>query len=165
MPRGARWALFVGAALAAMAGSGARAEVREINLDGCSAGCGPAAAADDAPASVTLSRTGGRTGDPNNPGPAIVLHRRAVPTALVNGLPSPLASSGAQPPGARGASPYDFFADVIEVSLPAEARAEFAAASLFLFAPSLIGRFTLIDVLSTGNAFFGNILPPSGPAM
>lgn len=158
MRRGARSTLIVGAALAATAlGSGARAEVLTINLDRCSAGCfaptidGPSAAKDDTAAKTTLSRSGGgRTNKPNDP--ALVFDRRAAPTALVSGLPSPLASADAAP---RGISPYDYFEDVIDLPLPAGARADFAAASLFLFAPSLLGRLTFTDVLSDGAALFG----------
>src|SRR5271168_3694257 len=64
--RGARWALGVGAALIALAAvGGARADVRSIDLDECSANCTPsatddAAAAEDEPADdVTLSLFGG----------------------------------------------------------------------------------------------------------
>jgi hypothetical protein len=157
--RGARSTFVVSAALAAIAlGSGARADVRTINLDpSCSGSCFPPAiddpsAAEGKAAKVTLSRSGGaRTNNPNDP--ALVFDPRAAPTALVSGLPSPLASAGAQAP--HGVSPYDYFEDVIDIPLPVEARAEFTAASLFLFAPSLIGRLTLTDVLSAGNALFG----------
>jgi len=72
-------------------------------------------------------------------------------------LPSPLASADAAP---GEISAYDYFEDVIDIPLPAEARADFAAASLFLFAPSLLGRLTLTDVLSAGNALFGRYSPP-----
>ena len=158
MGRGARWALLVGVALIAIAARGdARAEVRPINLDGCSGSCftptadDPAAAEDD----VTLSLFGG--GDADDPGADLILDPKATPTVLVGGLPSPLASADVDNPGAGGPSPYDFFEDVI--SLPAEARAGFAKAALFLFTPSLIGRLTVIDVLATSNALF-NRRPP-----
>jgi hypothetical protein len=164
-----RWALVSGATLAAMAaGGGAGADVRTINLDGCAASCTPpaidepAAAENSGAGAVTLSRSGGRTDEAKDLSPALIFERRAMPTVLVSGLPSPLASTGASP---RGASPYDFFEDVIDVPLPVEARAEFAAASLFLFAPSLIGQLTLTDILSAGNAFFGKNGPPPRPAM
>jgi hypothetical protein len=156
--RAARWAFVVHAASAAIAaGSGARAEVLTIDLDRCPAGCvaaaidDPSAAKNDAAAKTTLSRSGGQTGHPNDPSPALVFDRKTTPAVLARGLPSPLASADG---ASDGISPYDYFEDVIDIPLPAEARAEFAAASLFLFAPSLLGRLTLTDVLSAGNALF-----------
>ena len=167
MRRGARSTLVVGAALAAMAvGSAARADVHTINLDACSGSCfapptdDPSAAKSDAAAKITLSRSGGKTGHPNDPSPALVFDRRTTPTVLANGLPSPLASADAAP---GGISAYDYFEDVIDIPLPAEARADFAAASLFLFAPSLLGRLTLTDVLSAGNALFGRYAASAAP--
>jgi hypothetical protein len=81
-----RWALVVGVAVVAMAaGSGARADVRPINLDGCPGSCVPVAigeqvvAEDDAAASITLSRFGGDADDPNS---ALIFDRKAVPAAL-----------------------------------------------------------------------------------
>ena len=146
-----RWALVVGVAVVAMAaGSGARADVRPINLDGCPRSCVPVAigeqavAEDDAAASITLSRFGGDADDPNS---ALIFDRKAVPAALADGLPSALASASAEAPGARGVSPYDFFADVIDV--PHSADAPF-----FLFTPSLASQ-----LMWASNAFFG---PPSG---
>ena len=123
----ARWALVVGVAVVAIAaGSGARADVRPINLDGCPGSCVPVAigeqavAEDDAAASITLSRFGGDADDPNS---ALIFDRKAMPAALADGLPSALASASAEAPGARGVSPYDFFADVIDVPHSADARA------------------------------------------
>src|SRR5580692_7537389 len=143
-----RWALVVGVAVVAMAaGSGARADVRPINLDGCSGSCVPAAigeqavAEDDAAASITLSRLG--ADDPNS---ALIFDRNAVPAALADGLPSALASASAEAPGARGVSPYDFFADVIDVPHSADA-------SFFLFTPALTSQ--LSDVLWASHDFFG----------
>ena len=154
MGRGVRWALVVGVAVVAMAaGSGARADVRPINLDGCSGSCVPVAigeqavAEDDAAASITLSRFGGDADDPNS---ALIFDRKAVPAALADGLPSALASASAEAPGARGVSPYDFFADVIDV--PHSADAPF-----FLFTPALTSQ--LSDFLWASYDFFG---PPSG---
>jgi len=160
--RGVRWALGVGAAVVAMAaGSGARADVRPINLDGCPGSCVPVAigeqavAEDDAAASITLSRFGGDADDPNS---ALIFDRKAMPAALADGLPSaPLASASAEAPGARGVSPYDFFADVIDVPQSADARA-FTAVSFFLFTPSLTSQLMLSNVLWASNDFFG---PPS----
>jgi hypothetical protein len=152
--RGALWALGVGATLIAMAAvGGARADVRPINLDGCPGSCVPvaigeqAAAEDDAEASITLSRFGGDADDPNS---ALIFDRKAVPAALADGLPSALASASAEAPGARGVSPYDFFADVIDV--PHSADAPF-----FLFTPTVTSQ--LSDVLWASHDLFG---PPSG---
>jgi hypothetical protein len=163
--RGARWALGVGLALAAMAASAASADVRCINLDECSGSCiapaidDPAAAEDESASDITLSLFGGGgTDDSNDARPALTLDWRAMPTVLVSGLPSPMASAGAQAPDDRGVSPYDFFADVIDVPHSADARA-FAAVSFFFFTPSLTGRRTLTDVLWASQAFFA---PPSG---
>jgi hypothetical protein len=145
-----RWALVVGVAVVAMAaGSGARADVRPINLDGCSGSCVPVAigeqavAEDDAAASITLSRFGGDADDPNS---ALIFDRKAVPAALADGLPSALASASGEAPGARGVSPYDFFADVIDVPHSADA-------SFFLFTPALTSQ--LSDVLWASHDFFG----------
>jgi hypothetical protein len=150
----ARGALLVGATLMAIAaGTGARAEVRPIPLDACSGRCySPAIndpSAETDPADVTLF--GGGPDGADDPGFDLILDPQALPTVLVSGLPSPIASADVEDPGARGPSPYDFFEDVI--SLPPAARAGFATASLFLFAPSLIGRLTVTDVLSASNAF------------
>ena len=151
-----RWALVVGVAVVAMAaGGGARADVRPINLDGCSGSCVPVAigeqavAEDDAAASITLSRFGGDADDPNS---ALIFDRKAVPAALADGLPSALASASAEAPGARGVSPYDFFADVIDVPHSADARA-FTSVSFFHFTPSLTSQ--LSEVLWASNDFFG----------
>jgi hypothetical protein len=153
-------ALGVGVTMVALAaGSGARADVRPINLDGCSGSCVPAVigeqavAEDDAAASITLSRFGGDTDDPNS---ALIFDRKAVPAALADGLPSALASASAEAPEARGVSPYDFFADVIDARHSADARA-FTAVPFFLFRPSLTSQ--LSDFLWASNDFFG---PPSG---
>ena len=154
MRRGAWWALGVGTALIATAAvCGARADVRFIDLDGCPGSCVPVAigeqavAEDDAAASITLSRFGGDADDPNS---ALIFDRKAVPAALADGLPSALASASDEAPGARGVSPYDFFADVIDV--PHSAHAPF-----FLFTPSPTSQ--LSDFLWASNDFFG---PPSG---
>jgi hypothetical protein len=152
--RHAQWALGVGAAVVATAAvGGARADVRFIDLDGCPASCvtvaigEQAVAEDDAAASITLSRFGGDADDPNS---ALIFNRKAVPPALADGLPSALASASAEAPGARGVSPYDFFADVIDV--PHSADAPF-----FLFTSALTSQ--LSDFLWASNDFFG---PPSG---
>ena len=160
MRRGVRWVFGVGVAMVAVAaGSGARGDVRPINLDGCPGSCVPVAigeqavAEDDAAASITLSRFGGDADEPNS---ALIFDRKAVPAALADGLPSALASAGAEAPGARGVSPYDFFADVVDVPHSADGRA-FTAVPFFLFTPSLTSQ--LRDFLWASNDFFG---PPSG---
>jgi hypothetical protein len=159
---GPRWTLVIGAMLAAIAASGsARAEVHTINLDRCSGNCfAPAtddsSAAKGAAAKTTLSRSGGKPGQPNDPAPTLMLDRKAMPPPLVSGLPSPLASASVPVPS--GDSPYDYFEDVIDIPLATEARTEFAEASLFFFAPSLLGRLT--EVLSAGAAVSGKYSPP-----
>jgi hypothetical protein len=163
---GARWALVVGMAVAGNAASNAHAEVRTINLDGCSGSCiasardEPAAFERTGAAETTLSHSDGGA---NNAHPALKLDGRVMPSVLLSGLPSPIASAGQQPMEARGVSPYDFFADVIDIPLSPDALTGLSAASLVLFAPSLIGRRTLTDFLSNGAALFTN--PPLHPAM
>jgi hypothetical protein len=161
--RGAPWALGVGLALAAMAASAACADVRSINLDECSGTCiAPAiddpAGEDETAPDITLSLFGGGgTNDANDARPALTLDWKAMPTVLVSGLPSPIASAGGQTPDDLSVSPYAFFADVIDLPHSADARA-FAAVSFFFFTPSLTGRRTLADVLWASQAFFR---PPS----
>jgi hypothetical protein len=155
--RGARWALGIGAALIATAAvCGARAGVSFIDLDGCPGSCVPVAigeqavAEDDAAASITLSRFGGDADDPSS---TLIFDRKAVPAALADGLPSALGPASAEAPGERGVSPYDFFADVIDVPHSADARALTAVS----VTPSLTSK--LRDFLWASNDFFG---PPSG---
>lgn len=155
MRRDARSALRVGVALAAIAVSGARAEVRSINLDDCSVSCvAPTiddlvAAGDDSAAGVTLSLFGGGgADDPSEAHSDLIFDSKVMPTVLVSGLPSPIASVGG-----RGVSPYDFFADVIDVPHSADARA-FAAVSFFFFTPSFAGRRALADVVWASQALF-----------
>ena len=156
--RGAPSALGVGLALAAMAASGACAEVRSINLDECSGTCiasDDPAAEDESASDITLSLFGGgETDDANDARPTLILDGRAMPTVLVSGLPSPIASAGAQAPDDFSASPYAFFADIIDIPLPVDALTGLSAASILLFTPTLIGRLTLTDVLSNSNALF-----------
>jgi hypothetical protein len=167
--RGARWALGVGAALIAMAPvEGARADVRFIDLDECSETCIPsatddAAAAEDASADdITPSLFGGGTDDANNVRPDLIFDPRALPPVLVSGLPSPIASVGAQALDGPGVSPYAFFENIIDIPRSIDPRSGIAAAALFLFAPASIGRLTLTDVLSNSNELF-KPLPPSTP--
>ena len=160
MRRGAQWALGVGAALVAMAAvSGARADVSFIDLDQCSADCVPsatddAAADEDESADVTLSQFGGGgTEDASGVRPDLILDSASLPSVLVSGLPSPIASVGAQALDGPGVSPYAFFENIIDVPHSADAQA-FTAVSL---TASLTSR--LRDFLWASNDFFG---PPSG---
>lgn len=164
MRRGARWALGVGFALAAMMARGAWAEVRSFNLDDCSATCSaPAivsgAAEDESAGGVTLSLFGrGRTAGPSEAPSDLIFDPKAIPAVLVTGLPSPIASAGALESDGPSVSPYDFFADVINVPRSDDARA-FAAVSFAFFTPSLTGRRAFTDVLWASQALFE---PPSG---
>jgi hypothetical protein len=167
--RGARSALVVCLAVAGNAAGDVYADVRTINLDECSGGCvapahgDPAAERDVAAPGTTLSHSGGGTDGAINAHPALKLDGRLMPTVLLGGLPSAVASADRQAQEAQGVSAYDFFADVIDIPLSADALTEISAASLVLFAPSLIGRLTLTDVLSNGAALF--VRPPLHPAM
>jgi hypothetical protein len=168
--RGARWALGVGAALITIATvSSARSDVVAIDLDPCSAICSAAgmedaangeddSAGDDA---VSMSRGGGAEGA--NARPDLVFDPKALPPLLVDGLPSPIAVVGAQTVESPGVSPYAFFKEVVDIPLPMDPRTGLAAASINLFAPSLIGRLTLTDVLSNSNEVFK--MAPLHPAM
>src|SRR5271169_4058675 len=151
---------------------GARADVRFFDLDECSATCLPsatddAAAAEDESGSVTLSQLGGGgTEDASGARPDLILDPAALPSVLVRGLPSPIASVGAQALDGPGISPYAFFEEVIDVPLFVDTESGIAAAALFLFAPSLIGRLTLTDVLSNSSDLFKPPpLLPIHPAM
>jgi hypothetical protein len=168
--RGARWALVFCLVVAGNAAGNVYAGVRTINLDECSGSCvapaahgDPAAERDVAAPGTTLSRSNSGTDGANNARPALKLDGRLMPTVLLGGLPSAVASADRQAQEAHGVSAYDFFADVIDIPLSADALTEISAASLVLFAPSLIGRLTLTDVLSNSAALF--VRPPLGPAM
>jgi hypothetical protein len=171
--RGARRALGVGAALITMAAiSSPRADVVAINLDQCSTSCiagiDDAAADEDVSASddaVSMSRGGGSEGADARPN--LVFDPKILPPILANGLPSPIASLGAQTPDTPGVSPYAFFEEVVDIALPMDPRTGLAAASINLFAPSLIGRVTLTDVLSNSNEMFklGPLHPDLHPEM
>jgi hypothetical protein len=176
VPRGARWALGVGAVLIAMAAvGGARADVRFIDLDECSANCIPSAtddpaSAEDEPADdVTLSLFGGgATADRNNVHPDLIFDSAALPPVLVSGPQSPIASLVAQPFDGPGVSPYAFFEEVIDVPPSVDPRSGIAGAALSLFSPSLIGRLTLTDVLSNSRDLFTPpiiTIPPIPPAL
>jgi hypothetical protein len=163
--RGARWSLSFGLALAAISVSGACAEVRFVDLDECSASCiAPAiddliGAADkswdDIPSSVF---SGGGTDGVNDARADLIFDPDDVPPVLVGGLPSPMGLADGRDPSGRTISPYDFFAEVIDIPLPVDVRTGMSAVSILLFAPSLIGRVTLTDILSNSNAAF---VPPS----
>jgi hypothetical protein len=158
--RGARWALGAGAALIAIAAaSRAGADVVPIDLNGCSASC-LVPGVDDATADEEgsaddvalfggrgIKSAGGARGD-------LVLDPKVVPPILVDGLPSPIASIGAETPKSPGVSPYAFFKEVVDIPLPIDPRTGLAAASIQLFTPSTIGRVTLTDVLSNSNELF-----------
>jgi hypothetical protein len=168
--RGERWALGIGAALIAMAAvGGARADVRFFDLDECSENCIPsatdaAAAVEDESAVVTLSRFGGGgTEDARGARPDLILDPAGLPLVLVSGPPSAIASAGAQAFDGPGISPYAFFEQVIDVPLSVDTRSGIAAAALFLFAPSTIGRLTLTDLLSNGNELFKPPIIPITP--
>lgn len=148
-----------------MAAGDAWAKVRSFNLDDCSASCSapavddPGAASDESAGGVALSLFGrGGTDNPSEARSDLIFDPKAMPTVLVSGLPSPIASAGALESDGRGASPYDFFADVIDVPRSDDARV-FAAASFVFFTPSLTGRRALTDVLWASRALFE---PPSG---
>jgi hypothetical protein len=169
-----RWALGIGAALIAMAAvGGARAGVRFIDLDECSANCISSAAADaaaveDESADVTLSQFGGGGTEASGARPDLILDPSGLPSVLVSGLPSPIASAGAQALDGPAVSPYAFFENIIDIPLSVDARSGLSGAALFLFAPSTIGRLTLTDLLSNSNELFKPpIIPiiPMQPAL
>jgi len=161
--RGARWALEMGAALIALATLGhANADVLSIPLQECSTGCIASGiddrhvwAYDDA---VSLSRSGGSGADAPSD---LIFDPKALAPVLAEGLPSPIASIAAETPESPGVSPYAFFEDVVDIPLPVDPRTGLAAASISLFAPSLIGRVTLTDVLSDSNELFKTPLRPA----
>jgi hypothetical protein len=136
------------------------ADVRSIDLDECATSCispttdDAAAAEDESDADITLSLFGGGgTEGANDSRPDLILDPKALPPVLVSGLPSPIAAVAAQTTDSEGVSPYDFFADVIDVPHSAGARA-FTAVPFFLFTPSLTSQ-----LMWASNDFFG---PPSG---
>lgn len=139
MRRGAWRALFVCASLVVMAPTGARAEARPVNLDGCSGGCGSNAmddadsAQDGAEAKIMMSLIGA-----DRSRGALLLDPDAVPTVLASGFPSVLTPNGA---GAHNDATFvDFeyvFTHPDEVGDPTS----------FLSVASLTGQRTLGDVL------------------
>jgi hypothetical protein len=151
--------------------SGVRADVVSIDVNECVASCllpvsdDEAAAEAESAGAITLSLFGGRggAGDAHDPRPDMVLDSKALPPDLVSGLPSPIASLGVETFESPGVSPYAFFNEVVDIALPIDARTGLPSAFLHLFAPSLIGRLTLTDVISDGNALFRQ--PPPRPAM
>ena len=142
MRRGAWRALFVGASLVVMAPRGARAEVRPVNLDGCSGGCDSNAmddadsAQNEVEAKIMMSLIGaGRSRG------ALLLDPDAVPTVLASGFPSALTPNGGNDAGAHNDATFvDFdyvFTHPDEVGDP----------TLLLSVASLTGQRTLGDVL------------------
>ena len=142
MRRDARWALVLALALSAMAPSRARPEVRVFNLDRCSE-CHVATAVDD-PAGADDDAAAAIMNDANQ---ALVLDPQAMPPVLINGLPSPIRSTRAP-----SVSPYDFFAEVIELPPAIDPRTGLSGGSVHFFAPLLFGRLTVTDLLSNGAA-------------
>jgi hypothetical protein len=135
--------LFVGASLIVMAPSGARAEVRPVNLDGCSGDCGSNAmdgadsARDGAEAKIMMSLIGaGRSRG------ALLLDRDAVPTVLASGFPSALAPNGGNDAGAHN------HATVVDFEYVFTHSDAVGDPTLFLSIASLTGPRTLGDVLS-----------------
>jgi hypothetical protein len=155
--RGAQWALVVGLAVAGDATSGAHADVRTINLDQCAGSCGPShddLAASESGVAVEMTLSHGGTDGANTARSALKLDGTVMPTVLLSGLPSPIASANKQAMEAHNVSPYDFFGEAIDIPISAGALTEISASSLVLFAPSLLGRLTLTDFLSNGAALF-----------
>jgi hypothetical protein len=160
--RGARWALGTGTALIAIAAAGrAGADVVPIDLDGCAASClapgisDGAADEDESANDMSMSLLGvGGTRNANGARPDLVLDPRDLPPILVEGLPSPIASIGADTPESAGVSPYAFFKELVDISLPVDPRTGLTAASLRYFNPSTIGRLTLTEVISNSNELF-----------
>jgi hypothetical protein len=171
--RGARWALGLSASLIAMGAiSGARADVRSIDLDECASCLSPAAdeaaaAEDEAAGDVTPCLFGGGgTEGATDARPDLIFDPKAVPRVLVSGLPSPITDVAADTPESEGVSPYAFFAEVIDLPLSVDPHTRIFA-SIRLFAPSLIGRVTLTDLLSDSRELFRPLppRPPQAPAM
>jgi hypothetical protein len=86
-----------------------------------------------------------------------------LPPVLVSGLPSPIASAGAQTFDGPGVWPYAFFENIIDIPLSVDPPSGIAAAALFLFAPSSIGQLTLTDVLSNSRDLFKPLPPYVAP--
>jgi len=95
----------------------------------------------------------GATRNANGATPDLILDPRALPPILADGLPSPIASVGAQTLDSPGVSPYAFFKEVVDIPLPVDPRTVLTA-SLRYFNPSTIGRLTLTEVISNSNALF-----------
>jgi hypothetical protein len=147
--------------------SGANADVVAIDLDQCSASCvapgidDAAVDEDDSAGDVTLSLFGSGATKDANARPDLVFDPKALPPILVDGLPSPIVSVGAQTFESPGVSPYAFFKKVVDIPLPIDARTGLGAASIQLFSPSTIGRRTLTDVLSDSNELFKPLPRPA----
>lgn len=158
--------------LFAIAASRACADVRSISLNECFTNCilaasdGAAAGENEPDADIALSLFGGgRANAAHDVRPDLILDPKALPPLLVTGLPSPIAAIAADTPAGPGVSPYAFFDQLINAPLAVDPRTGLAAASIGLFAPSLIGRLTLTDVLSDSRDLFKPLPPPVRPAM
>jgi hypothetical protein len=155
--RDARWALGLGATLVAMAtASAAYADVVPIDLDECSIGCvSPMSDAEGASAGgVALYLPGGgRARDPSGLRPDLIFDPDNLPSFLVQGPPSAIASVEAGIFDGPGGSPYDFFETIIDVPHSADGPA-FAAVSSTRSLTSRLSNF-----LWASNDFFG---PPQG---
>ena len=165
--RGARWALGVGAALIAMAAvSGARADVRSIDLDECSASCVPAAiddaaaAEDESAADITLSLFGGADQGCERPSRSDL---RPKGVAAGPGQRIAVPNRVRRRAGLRGSRRLALclFRGRHRHSASIDARTGLGAASIHLFTPSTIGRLTLTDVLSDSNELFKPLPRPA----
>jgi hypothetical protein len=155
--RGARWALDLGATLVAMATANAAcADVIPIDLDECSPSC--LSPTNDAEAALAGGVTlylpgGGPAGHPSGLRPDLIFDPDSLPSFLVRGPPSAIASVDAGVFDGPGGSPYAFFETIIEVPHSADAPA-LAAVRL---TRSVTSRLT--NFLWASNDFFG---PRSG---
>jgi hypothetical protein len=149
---------------------GARAEVHVIGMDRCSGGCDSNAMDDTTNAlnrvDVTMSPVDGggtRGAAPNHD--ALLFDPEAVPAVLASGLPSALPPNGSQTPDPHTASTYVDFEYVLKNPNHIGGPAEITPASFFMSIPSLVGRPTLGDILSSANAYFADFHPPPRPAI
>ena len=160
--RGARWALGVGVALIAMAaGSSARADVRPINLDGCSGSCVPSRSVTRPPLRTTPRPAspclgcGGGTETARTPVPIRSSTRRPCHRPWPTDC-RPRSPLRALRPPKRAAFRLMTFSRTSSTFRTPPTR-EATRRPFFLFTPSLTSR--LSDFLWASNDFFG---PPSG---
>jgi hypothetical protein len=150
--RGVRWALGLGAMLVAVAtASAAWADIVPIDLDECSPSC--VSRTNSADGVTMVLPGGGRAGDPSGLRPDLVFDPDKLPSFLVEGPPSAIATVEAGVFDDLDVSPYAFFETIIEVPHSADAPA--------LAAVRLTRSFTsrLSSLLWASNDFFG---PPPG---